>query len=58
MDWPGPLTLLEGLAGGWLVLTLWCLAGAVLAVAFRNVALPIGLGVAGSSGSRPCWPEW
>jgi ABC-type transport system involved in multi-copper enzyme maturation permease subunit len=45
MDWPGPLTLLKGLAGGWLVLTLWCLAGAALAVAFRNVALPIGLGV-------------
>ncbi len=45
MSWPGPLELLEGLAGGWLVLTMWCLAGAVLAVAFRNVALPIGLGV-------------
>ena len=45
MDWPGPLALLQGLAGGWLVLTLWCLAGAALAVAFRNVALPIGLGV-------------
>ena len=45
MNWPGPLDLLEGLAGGWLVLTMWCLAGAVLAVAFRNVALPIGLGV-------------
>lgn len=45
MDWPGPLTLLKGLAGGWFVLTLWCLAGAALAVAFRNVALPIGLGV-------------
>lgn len=45
MDWPGPLALLKGLAGGWLVLSLWCLAGAVLAVAFRNVALPIGLGV-------------
>ncbi|MFI5706835.1 ABC transporter permease subunit [Kribbella sp. NPDC051620] len=45
MDWPGPLALLKGLAGGWLVLSVWCLAGAVLAVAFRNVALPIGLGV-------------
>jgi ABC-type transport system involved in multi-copper enzyme maturation permease subunit len=45
MNWPGPLDLLRGLAGGWLVLTTWCLAGAVLAVAFRNVALPIGLGV-------------
>jgi ABC-type transport system involved in multi-copper enzyme maturation permease subunit len=45
MNWPGPPDLLQGLAGGWLVLTTWCLAGAVLAVAFRNVALPIGLGV-------------
>jgi ABC-2 type transport system permease protein len=45
LSWPGPIDLLQGLAGGWLVLTMWCLAGAVLAVAFRNVALPIGLGV-------------
>jgi len=45
MDWPGVTAILEGLAGGWLVLMMWCLAGAVLAVAFRNVALPIGLGV-------------
>ena len=45
LNWPGPIDLLQGLAGGWLVLTMWCLAGAVLAVAFRNVALPIGLGV-------------
>lgn len=45
MDWPAPLVLLKGLVGGWLVLTMWCLAGAALAVAFRNVALPIGLGV-------------
>ncbi|TDO47068.1 ABC-type transport system involved in multi-copper enzyme maturation permease subunit [Kribbella sp. VKM Ac-2571] len=43
--WPGIGDLLQGLAGGWLVLMMWCLAGAVLAVAFRNVALPIGLGV-------------
>ncbi|HEU4948954.1 MAG TPA: ABC transporter permease [Kribbella sp.] len=45
MNWPGPADLLGGLAGGWLVLSMWCLGGAVLAVAFRNVALPIGLGV-------------
>ncbi|HWD83774.1 MAG TPA: ABC transporter permease subunit [Kribbella sp.] len=44
-NWPGIGDLLQGLAGGWLVLMMWCLAGAVLAVAFRNVALPIGLGV-------------
>ncbi|WP_427892545.1 ABC transporter permease [Kribbella sp. GL6] len=45
MNWPGVVGLVKGLAGGWLVLMMWCLAGAVLAVAFRNVALPIGLGV-------------
>jgi ABC-2 type transport system permease protein len=43
--WPGIGDLAKGLAGGWLVLMMWCLGGAVLAVAFRNVALPIGLGV-------------
>jgi ABC-2 type transport system permease protein len=42
---PSVLDLLKGLGGGWLILMMWCLAGAVLAVAFRNVALPIGLGV-------------
>lgn len=45
MSWPSAADLGQGLAGGWLVLMMWCLAGAVLAVAFRNVALPIGLGV-------------
>lgn len=45
LNWPGPLDLAQGLLGGWLVLSVWCLAGVVLAVAFRNVALPIGLGV-------------
>jgi ABC-type transport system involved in multi-copper enzyme maturation permease subunit len=45
MSWPSVGDLLQGLVGGWLVLMMWCLAGAVLAVAFRNVALPIGLGV-------------
>ncbi|MFG1911188.1 ABC transporter permease subunit [Kribbella sp. NPDC048928] len=45
MSWPSVGDLLQGLAGGWLVLMMWCLAGVVLAVAFRNVALPIGLGV-------------
>ncbi|GAA1122961.1 hypothetical protein GCM10009630_21150 [Kribbella jejuensis] len=44
-NWPSLGDLLQGLAGGWLVLLMWCLAGATLAVAFRNVALPIGLGV-------------
>ncbi|WP_328993049.1 ABC transporter permease [Kribbella sp. NBC_01245] len=45
MNWPGPLAIAEALGSGLLVLTTWCLFGALLAVAFRNVALPIGLGV-------------
>jgi ABC-2 type transport system permease protein len=45
VNWPGALDLAQGLGGGWLVLVAWCLAGAVLAIAFRSVALPIGLGV-------------
>jgi ABC-type transport system involved in multi-copper enzyme maturation permease subunit len=44
-SWPSVGAVAEGLGGGWLVLMMWCLAGAALAVAFRNVALPIGLGV-------------
>lgn len=45
MTWPGAVALVQGLAGGWLVLIAWGLAGALLATVFRSVALPIGLGV-------------
>jgi ABC-2 type transport system permease protein len=45
MHWPSAVDLVSGLAGGWLVLIAWCFAGAVLAIVFRSVALPIGLGV-------------
>lgn len=43
--WVGPVELAEGFGVGWLVLLMWALLGAVLAVTFRGVALPIGLGV-------------
>lgn len=45
MTWPSAAELAKGLAGGWLVLVVWGLAGALLATLFRSVALPIGLGV-------------
>ncbi|MPZ64486.1 MAG: ABC transporter permease subunit [Pseudonocardiaceae bacterium] len=45
MTWPAAADLATGLAGGWLVLVTWGLAGALLATLFRGVALPIGLGV-------------
>lgn len=43
--WPSVPDLAAGLGVGWLVLLMWALLGAVLAVTFRGVALPIGLGV-------------
>lgn len=45
MTWPDATEFATGLAGGWLVLIVWGLAGALLATVFRGVALPIGLGV-------------
>ncbi|WP_370615743.1 ABC transporter permease [Mumia sp. Pv 4-285] len=42
---PAPAHLLPGMAGGWLVLTMWATIGACLATVLRSVALPIGLGV-------------
>lgn len=42
---PAAQELIEGVLSGWLILTMWTTAGAVLALAFRSVALPIGLGV-------------
>jgi ABC-type transport system involved in multi-copper enzyme maturation permease subunit len=45
LDWPGAGDLVAGVGAGWLILTAWATAGAVLAVGLRSVALPIGLGV-------------
>jgi ABC-2 type transport system permease protein len=44
-SWPGLGDVLAGVASGWLILSMWALFGAALAFVFRNVALPIGLGV-------------
>ncbi|WP_433531943.1 ABC transporter permease [Micromonospora sp. CA-263727] len=43
--WPAAGDLLTGVGAGWLVATTWALLGAVLAIALRGVALPIGLGL-------------
>jgi ABC-type transport system involved in multi-copper enzyme maturation permease subunit len=45
LDFPAPLDLAEGIAGGWLILAVWCLFGVLLGFVFRSVALPVGLGV-------------
>lgn len=43
--WPGPGDLLTGIGAGWLIAAMWAMLGAVLAVALRAVALPVGLGL-------------
>lgn len=45
LQWPSFLDLAAGLGTGWLAMLVWCLAGALLGIAFRGVALPIGLGI-------------
>ena len=45
INWPSLADLAQGFAAGFLILAMWCLLGAVLAVLFRGVALPIGLGL-------------
>lgn len=45
MDWPTVAALASGLGSGWLVMAMWAVVGAALAVLLRSVALPIGLGV-------------
>ncbi|MBV8931245.1 MAG: ABC transporter permease subunit [Kutzneria sp.] len=45
MDWPGVSDLVRGIAGGWLIVTMWCLGGAFLGIAFRGTALAAGIGL-------------
>ncbi len=45
INWPSLADLTQGFAAGFLILAMWCLLGVVLAVLFRGVALPIGLGL-------------
>ncbi|GAA2216674.1 hypothetical protein GCM10010429_44720 [Micromonospora olivasterospora] len=43
--WPSAGDLLTGIGAGWLIATMWAMLGAVLAVALRAVAPPVGLGL-------------
>jgi ABC-2 type transport system permease protein len=43
--WPGVMDLLTGIGAGWLIATMWTVLGALLAIALRGVALPVGLGL-------------
>jgi ABC-2 type transport system permease protein len=45
LNWPGGLDLLTGIGAGWLIASMWTVLGALLAIALRGVALPIGLGL-------------
>jgi len=45
VDWPAPSELVVGVAGGWLVTSMWATFGVLLAVLLRSVALPVGLGL-------------
>jgi hypothetical protein len=45
LHWPGGADLLTGIGAGWLIAAMWTVLGALLAVALRGVALPVGLGL-------------
>jgi ABC-type transport system involved in multi-copper enzyme maturation permease subunit len=43
--WPDIPDLLSGIGAGWLIAAMWTVLGALLAIALRGVALPVGLGL-------------
>lgn len=45
ITWPGPIDLVTGIGAGWLIASMWTVLGALLAIAMRGVALPVGLGL-------------
>lgn len=45
MQWPGFGEIVRGLGAGWLIAMMWGTLGVALAVVFRSLALPIGLGL-------------
>lgn len=45
VTWPSPADLAAGIGAGWLIASMWAVLGALLAIALRGVALPIGLGL-------------
>ena len=44
-DWPSVWSLLQGLAGGWLILASWAALGVLLGVLSRGTSLAIGVGI-------------
>jgi ABC-2 type transport system permease protein len=45
MNWPSLGDILVGIGAGWLIAAMWTVFGALLAIALRGVALPVGLGL-------------
>ena len=45
INWPGIGDLIVGVGAGWLVTMMWATLGVLLAITFRAVALPVGLGL-------------
>lgn len=45
VHWPPIGALLTGLGAGWLVVGMWCLAGAFLGILVRGTALGVGIGL-------------
>ncbi|MEV6638144.1 ABC transporter permease [Actinoplanes sp. NPDC051470] len=45
MNWPPAADVLVGIGAGWLIAAMWTVLGALLAIALRGVALPVGLGL-------------
>jgi ABC-2 type transport system permease protein len=45
VSWPPIDALLTGVAGGWLVVGMWCLARAFLGILVRGTALAVGIGL-------------
>jgi ABC-type transport system involved in multi-copper enzyme maturation permease subunit len=43
--WPGLTDLVAGIGAGWLIASMWTVLGALLGIALRGVALPVGLGL-------------
>ncbi|HZE39182.1 MAG TPA: ABC transporter permease [Stackebrandtia sp.] len=44
-DWPSLADLATGFGAGWMIAMMWTMAGVVLAIATRGVAIPIGVGL-------------
>ena len=45
LDWPPFADVALGAGAGWLITVMWASLGVLMAIAFRSVALPIGLGL-------------